>query len=175
MRLKQVGIDRVGDAGNRVSGEQGAFLGQSFQPVAACYEIDVPSLIQLLLLAESPVGEVFSAAVAVDERTVATLLLIAGALAGMVADAGTRPHVVHGPYHGFARCKDFLDVLQRQHSLVYPVEMNDIRLLELRKRGNIRTCIGDVHGKDILLFEAVGFPYDDTLPYEFPYHAPVVV
>ena len=62
MRLKQVGIDRVGDAGNRVSGEQGAFLGQSFQPVAACYEIDVPSLIQLLLLAESPVGEVFSTA-----------------------------------------------------------------------------------------------------------------
>ena len=52
--------------------------------------------------AESPVGEVFSAAVAVDERTVATLLLIAGALAGMVADAGARPHVVHGPYHGFA-------------------------------------------------------------------------
>ena len=85
-----------------MSGEQGAFLGQSFQPVAACYEIDVPSLIQLLLLAESPVGEVFSAAVAVDERTVATLLLIAGALAGMVADAGARPHVVHGPYHGFA-------------------------------------------------------------------------
>ena len=53
--------------------------------------------------------------------------------------------------------------------------MNDIRLLELRKRGNVRTGIGDVHGKDILLFEAVGFPYDDTLPYEFPYHAPVVV
>ena len=39
---------------------------------------------------------------AVDERTVATLLLIAGALAGMVADAGARPHIVHGPYHGFA-------------------------------------------------------------------------
>ena len=113
MRLKQVGIDRVGDAGNRVSGEQGAFLGQSFQPVAARYEIDVPSLIQLLLLAEGPVGEVFSAAVAVDERTVATLLLIAGALAGMVADAGARPHVVHGPYYGFARCKDFLNILQR--------------------------------------------------------------
>ena len=44
------------------------------------------------------------------------------------------------------------DVYKRQ------VEMNDIRLLELRKRGNVRTCIGDVHGKDILLFEAVGFP-----------------
>ena len=57
----------------------------------------------------------------------------------------------------------------------YPVEMNDIRLLEFRKRGNVRTCIGNVHGKDILLFEAVGFPYDDTLPDEFPYHAPVVV
>ena len=55
------------------------------------------------------------------------------------------------------------------------MEMNDIRLLELRKRGNVRTGIGDVHGKDIRLFEAVGFPYDDTLPYEFPYHAPVVV
>ena len=113
VRLEQVGIDGIGNTGNRVSGEQGAFLCQAFQPVAARYEVDVPSFVQILFFVESPVGEVFFAAIAMNERTVTALLLIAGTLAGMMADTGARPHVVHGPHYGFARCEDILDVSQR--------------------------------------------------------------
>ena len=85
-----------------MSGEQGTFIGQTFQPVAACHEVDVSSFVQVLFLVESPVGEVFLAAIAIDERAVMTFLLIADTFAGMVADACTGPHVVHGPYDRFA-------------------------------------------------------------------------
>lgn len=85
-----------------MSGEQGTFIGQTFQPVAACHEVDVSSFVQVLFLVESPVGEVFLAAIAIDEGAVMTFLLIADTFAGMVADACTGPHVVHGPYDRFA-------------------------------------------------------------------------
>ena len=85
-----------------MSGEQGTFIGQTFQPVAACHEVDVSSFVQVLFLVESPVGEVFLAAIALDEGAVMTFLLIADTFAGMVADACTGPHVVHGPYDRFA-------------------------------------------------------------------------
>ena len=41
-------------------------------------------------------------AIAIDEGAVMTFLLIADTFAGMVADACTGPHVVHGPYDRFA-------------------------------------------------------------------------
>ena len=85
-----------------MSGEQGTFIGQTFQPVAACHEVDVSSFVQVLFLVESPVGEVFLAAIAIDEGAVMTFLLIADTFAGMVADASAGPHVVHGPYDRFA-------------------------------------------------------------------------
>ena len=85
-----------------MSGEQGTFIGQTLQPVAACHEVDVSSFVQVLFLVESPVGEVFLAAIAIDEGAVMTFLLIADTFAGMVADACTGPHVVHGPYDRFA-------------------------------------------------------------------------
>lgn len=92
----------LGDTGDCMSGEQGTFIGQTFQPVAACHEVDVSSFVQVLFLVESPVGEVFLAAIAIDEGAVMTFLLIADTFAGMVADACTGPHVVHGPYDRFA-------------------------------------------------------------------------
>ena len=50
--------------------------------------------------------------------------------AGMVTDASAGPHVVHGPDDGLARGENLLDVLQREHPLVYPVQMDDVCLLE---------------------------------------------
>ena len=102
-------------------------------------------------------------------------LFVAGALAGVVADTGTRPHIVHGPYHGFARGKDLLDVFQRKHTLVYPVEVDDVGLLELRQSGDVRAGIGDIDGKQVVFLEVVGFPDDDAFPHELPYQAPALL
>ena len=46
--------------------------------------------------------------------------------------------------------------------------MYDIRLLKLRQVGDVRAGVGNVYG------EMVGFPDNDSLPYELPYHAQVV-
>ena len=39
--------------------------------------------------------------------------------------------------------------------------------------GEISAPLGNIDGKDIIPFEMVGFPYNDTFPDKFPYHAPV--
>lgn len=64
-----------------------------------------------------------------DEGAVVAFLPVTGALAGMVTDAGAGPHVVHSPDDGLARGENLLDVPQRA-SLVYPVQMDDVCLLE---------------------------------------------
>lgn len=55
------------------------------------------------------------------------------------------------------------------------MQMDDVCLLKLRQGGDVRTRVGYIDGKEIVFFEAVGFPDDDTFPYEFPYHLPVMV
>ena len=55
------------------------------------------------------------------------------------------------------------------------MEMDDVRLLELGQCGDVRTRVGYIYGKDVVLFETVGFPDDNTFPHELPDHAPVLV
>ena len=111
----------------------------------------------------------------VEERTFAALLPIAVALAGMVADAGAGPHVVHRPYDRFARLQYLADVLQRQHALIYPMQVDDVRLLEFGQGGDVRACVGYVDGKQVMLLETVGAPYHNAFPNESPHHAPIVL
>ena len=66
----------------------------------------------------------------VDEGAVVAFLPVTGARAGLVTDAGAEPHVVHGPDDGLARGENLLDIPQREHPLVYPVQMDDVCLLE---------------------------------------------
>lgn len=110
--------------------EEGACPGTFFQPAAAGDEVDVTVAIQCLLFVEDAVGKVTFASTSVDEGAVVAFLLVVGALAGMVTDASAGPHVVHGPDDGLARGENLLDVLQREHPLVYPVQMDDVCLLE---------------------------------------------
>ena len=59
-----------------------------------------------------------------------TFLVVVVTFTGMVADTGTWPHVVHGPYHRLAGLEYFPEVFQREHSLVDPMQVDDIRLFE---------------------------------------------
>ena len=90
------------------------------------------------------------------------------AIAGMVADACARPHVVHGPHYGFSGLEYPVNVVQGKHALVYPMQMDDICLLEFGQGSNVGTGIGDIDGKEVMFLEVVGFPDDDSLPYELP-------
>ena len=58
--------------------------------------------------------------------------------------------------------------------MVDPVEMYDVRLLEFRQIGDVRAGVGNVYGEEVVSVEMVGFPDNDSFPYELPYHAQVV-
>ena len=83
-----------------------------------------------------------------------------------MADASEIPLVVQSHHHWLATGKDAFQVIERQESLVDPVQMDDIGLLELVHRGDVGARIGDIHLKDSLLAQVVGQPDDATLPQE---------
>lgn len=65
------------------------------------------------------------------------LLFVTLAFACIMADAGAGPHIVHGPYYRFAGSQNLADGVERQHSLVDPVQMDDICLLKFGKRSDV--------------------------------------
>ena len=81
--------------------------------------------------------------------TVATLCLVVVASSCIVADGGGRPHIVHRPYYRFPTEEDLPQHFQRQHTLVDPVQVYHVGLLELMHLGDVSTCIGDVNLKEV--------------------------
>ena len=61
---------------------------------------------------------------------------------GEVADGRSRPDVVHGPDYRLAAIQDFPDTFQRQHSLIHPMQMNHVSLLEFGQGSDIVSGIG---------------------------------
>ena len=55
------------------------------------------------------------------------------------------------------------------------MQVNDVRGQEFRENGNVRTGIGNVDGKEVVLLEAVLLPDKNTLPNKLPYLPPVLV
>ena len=85
-----------------------------------------------------------------------------------MADTGKGPHVVHGPYDGLTRFDDASDVGQRKHSLIDPMQMDDVCLGEFGERQDICSGIGNIYFEKVVLLETVGFPDDDAFPNELP-------
>lgn len=52
------------------------------------------------------------------------------------------------------------------------MEVDYIRLAELRQRTDVRSCIGDVYGKKVFPGESVGRPDYDTFPCKLPDSSP---
>ena len=67
-----------------------------------------------------------------------------------MADGGTFPHVMHRPNNRFAGGDDLLNIVQGQHALINPMQVNDICLFENRKPGDIEPRIGNGYPKKIL-------------------------
>ena len=172
VRAEEVGVDGVGDAGDGHALQQGALACLPFEPPAAGDEVYLPPGVEGLLAAEGGGGEVFVPPPAGQVGAVVAGRAVVVAAAGIVADAGAGPHVVHGPHHGFARVEYLADVFQREHALVHPVQVDDVCLLEFGQRGDVVARVGNVHGKEVLAAEAVGCPNDHAFPYKLPHHAP---
>ena len=81
-----------------------------------------------------------------------------------MADGGTFPHVMHRPNNRFAGGDDLLNIVQGQHALIDPMQVNDICLFENRKPGDIEPRIGNGYPKKILPAEKIICPNNETFP-----------
>ena len=79
---------------------------------------------------------------------------------------------MHCPNDGLAGLDDTPDICQWQHTLVNPVQMNDVGLGKFGQYCDIGAGIGYVNGKQVMFLEVVGLPDNDTLPDELPYFPP---
>ena len=103
-----------------------------------------------------------------QQRTVAAARQDFPAVVRIVTDANSRPHVVHRPHHRFTTGQYLADPCQREKALVDPVQMDDIGLLELRKRRDVDSRVGNIHIEEVLTREAQRHKDAQALPEEMP-------
>ena len=161
-------IYRIRDGFYPLTGKKSAELCLGSQPAAAGYERNASGTIYLLFFLPDTSREIILASSLGQVLTVAASVIIMMTPQGEVTDGRSWPDVVHGPDHWLATVHDFPDTFQRQHSLVDPMEMNHVSLLEFRKGSDIISCIGYIKGKEIL-FGKMQMPENaPALPKETP-------
>ena len=85
-----------------------------------------------------------------------------------MADGGGWPYVVHGPYHGLAAAQYLSDARERQHALVYPVQVYKVGLLELPQPGYVGSGVGYVYIEQMLSAKVQMAENHKALPQEVP-------
>ena len=55
------------------------------------------------------------------------------------------------------------------------MQVNDVCLPKFRKRGNVRSCVGNVYIEQMIPLETVGAPDNDAFPHELPYLQPAAL
>ena len=83
-----------------------------------------------------------------------------------MADARHGPHVMHGPHHGLTAAQNAAYVLQREHALVYPSQMDDIGLAVFGEMRNVAARIGKVDLEEMVAVEMKMPKHAPTLPKE---------
>ena len=75
---------------------------------------------------------------------------------------------MHGPDDRLACLQNLTDITQRQHTLVHPMQMDDVGLLKLWQTGDISPCIGDIKLEEPLSIKMQMHKDDQSLPKETP-------
>ena len=86
------------------------------------------------------------------------------ATSGIMADGRGGPDVVHGPDDRLARVENLGDVVEREHSLVDPVQVYHVGLAELGQSGDVGACVGDVDVEEVASAEVQMQEDAPTLP-----------
>ncbi len=93
--------------------------------------------------------------------------LPAGAGAGVVADAGEVPHVVHGPDDGLAEAQELAHAFEREHALVDPVEADYVGFAHERMAVQGEAVGGGVNLEEVGAVQTVGEEYFQPLGEEW--------
>ena len=89
-----------------------------------------------------------------------------------MTNSSTFPHIMHCPYNRFPGSNYFFYTMKRKHSLINPVQMDDIRLLEHWQVGDAKTAVSDGNSEEILPAEEIIYPNDKSLPNESTFLLP---
>ena len=79
---------------------------------------------------------------------------------------------MHRPDNRFTALQDLTDTTQGEHTLIDPVQMDDVGFLELAQTSDIRTSIGDIDLKEVGSGEVEMTEYNETFPQEIPTEPP---
>lgn len=146
----------VGDGGDVGIGHQAALPGALFKPVADGDEVDGDGGIEFLFLVPYLAGEVVGVAASGEKLAVAAVVVVVGALVGVVANSGHGPHVVERPHDFFPHLVEFPDAAERHEPLVYPVEAHDVGLLNPRVAVDIDREVTCRDLEQVAVVKAVG-------------------
>ena len=108
-RAEDVRVDGVRNRHNLLAREQSALLCLRFEPAAARYEVDIAVVVERLLALPYLAREVVGRASAGQQLAVVAHGAEGSAAACVVADAGGRPEVVHGPHDGLSALHNLAD------------------------------------------------------------------
>ena len=168
---EHTGIDGVGNVHHALSGQQCTLARLASQPLTASHEADMLTTQHTLLGTPHAIGQ-SAAVVGGQQRTGPALVVELFAATGVMTDGRGRPQVVHRPYYRLARQQDAPYVLQRQHALVHPVQMDDVGFLKFGQTRDVGAAVGDVHLKHTGILEMHVQPDDQPLPKEMPLRPP---
>ena len=143
-RTKALRVDSVRNARHALPLKQSAKLRLIAKPLTARNETDVIVAQYGFFLSPNLCREVVVAAPIGQQPAVSTTAMELMTATGIVANGRSWPQVVHRPHHGLTAIQYFFDVGKAQHSLIYPMKMNHVGLLELRQRRNVVARIGYV-------------------------------
>ena len=172
--MEHVHVDGVGNADHLLALKQGCSAGKSGNPLATAHKGDIGIGIHTTFAVENLPRDVFLYS-STNEWAIAALVAIVEAVATIVADTREVPLVVHGHHNLLTRTKNLVDIVEREETLVHPMQMDHVGLLELWHSGDVGACIGDINLEEVLATETIGKEDDTTLPKEVEGEPPTLL
>ena len=148
--------------------EKGTLLRLRLQPTAAGHIVDVLILKHTAFPFPYDGCQIASRTTSRQEPTLLACCGEVSATQRQMTDGCSRPDVVHGPDDGFAAPQYLPDILEREHALIDPVQVDDIGFFELPETGDVCAGVGDIHLEEMLPREMQTAENDKPLPKEMP-------
>lgn len=161
-------VDRVWNTRYFLSIEQLTAFGLRLQPLAASHVVDILAIDHGLLTRPDLCGKVVIGTLARQKTTIATMGGKIATTQSKMTNSRGRPDIVHRPHHRLAATQYLTDATQGEHTLIDPVEVDDVGLLEFTQAGDVGTRIGNIHLKEMSALKAEPTEDDQPLPKKAP-------
>ena len=163
-----MGVYRVWHTRHLLTIQQGTLLRLRLQPMAASHKVDALVFDHTTLLLPYRGGEIVARTTSRQEPTMVALTGEVTTAQRDMTDGRGWPDIVHRPHHRLAATQYLTDATQGEHTLIDPVEVDDVGLLEFTQAGDVGTRIGNIHLKEMSALKAEPTEDDQPLPKKAP-------